>query len=344
MTRKSRSRIRRWTQLRDDELLSLRLGDLPLRIAGATLERRIKKLYQELEDRGLRFRPHVWLSSEWFTPDGIPGFAIPFYLAHPRLIKIERKQMLEVEGGAEDECMRILRHEAGHAISNAFRLHFRKRWRELFGLFSTPYPESYAPKPDSRHFVLNLSAWYAQAHPAEDFAETFAVWLKPGSKWAAAYNGWPALEKIEYVDEVMKKLAGRTPPNRVKKTVEPLSSLDLTLRQHYRRKRANYSINWPAFYDSHLRRIFSANPRHAGRRSAAQFLRRLRPELRNLVAEVTGIHHYTIDHVLRYIIVRSRRLRLCLDTSEQLARQKVLVMLTAHTMNVVHSGYHRIAL
>jgi hypothetical protein len=330
--------------LSDEELLSVKMRDLPLRISGTTLQRRLQRLYQELEERGLRFRPHVWLSSDWFTPDGIPGFAIPFYLAHPRLIKLERRQMFEVEGGTEDECMRILRHEAGHAISNAFRLHFRRRWRELFGLFSTVYPESYTPRPDSRNFVLNLSAWYAQAHPAEDFAETFAVWLKPRSKWATVYSGWPAMQKLEYVDTLMKELAGRTPPNRVQTMLDPLGGLEMTLRQHYRMKRAYYSIDWPAFYDSDLKRIFSSEPRFASRPSAAHFLRRLRPELRNLVAEMTGIHHYTIDHVLRYITARSRRLQLRLNTSEAVARQKVLVMLTAHTMNVVHRGYHRIAL
>ena len=87
----------------------------------------------------------MWLSSEWFSPDGIPGIAIPFYLAHPRLRKLEHRQILEVEGGTEGECMRILRHEAGHAIDTAYRLHRRKRWREIFGSFSQPYPDSYRP-------------------------------------------------------------------------------------------------------------------------------------------------------------------------------------------------------
>src|ERR671914_2504679 len=127
-----------WDSMTDDELLNLRLCDLPLRIEGAPLEERVERLYAELEERGLRFRPHVWLSEEWFSPDGVPGFAIPFYLAHPRLMRLERKQVLEVEGGTAKECMGIMRHEAGHALDNAFRFHARRRWRELFGLFSKP--------------------------------------------------------------------------------------------------------------------------------------------------------------------------------------------------------------
>jgi len=167
--------------LTDRQLLDLRLCDLPVRIPGTQLEQRLKRLYRELRGRSLEFRPHVWLAEEWFTPDGVAGFAIPFYLAHPRLMKLERSQMLEVEGATESECMRILRHEAGHAIDNAFRLHARQSWTDTFGSYRVPYPEWYQPQPDSRDYVLNLDAWYAQAHPAEDFAETFAVWLKSGT-------------------------------------------------------------------------------------------------------------------------------------------------------------------
>jgi hypothetical protein len=192
--------------------------------------------------------------------------------------------------------------------------------------------------------VLNLNAWYAQAHPAEDFAETFAVWLKPRSRWPIIYAGWPAVQKLEYVDILMKELSGQRPYDGARRVVEPLRNIDLTLRAHYRRKRAYYKVESFASYDADLRRIFSSDLRHFSRPSAALFLRRLRPEIRNLVADVTGVHHYTIDHVLRYIIARSRTLKLRVDTTENLTRQKVLVMLTAHTMNIVHSGYHRIPL
>ena len=154
-----------------------------IRFLGTALETRVDLLYDELDRAGVRFRPHVWLSYDWFTPDGVPGFAIPFYLAHRRLARIEHHQMLEVEGGSHSSCMKLLRHEAGHAIDNAYRLHWKKRWRESFGRFSQPYRTTYVPKPSSRQYVLNLDYWYSHSHPAEDYAETFAVWLQPGSKW-----------------------------------------------------------------------------------------------------------------------------------------------------------------
>ncbi|MGE4056575.1 MAG: putative zinc-binding metallopeptidase, partial [Vicinamibacterales bacterium] len=128
-------------------------------------------------------QPHCWLSDEWFTPDGVPGVAIPFYLAHPRLEKLELAQMLEVEGGDATTCLRILRHEAGHAIDNAYQLRRRSTRRRIFGLPSLAYPEYYLPKPYSKSFVQHLDHWYAQSHPDEDCAETFAVWLDRGSQW-----------------------------------------------------------------------------------------------------------------------------------------------------------------
>ncbi len=178
-----------WATWTDEQLLALRMCDLGLTLEGSGLDARIAQLSAELEARGLAFRPHYWLSDEWFTPDGVPGIAIPFYLAHPRLEKLERAQMLEVEGGDPESCLRILRHEAGHAIDNAYLLRRRPTRRRLFGTPATPYPEYYTPKPYSKSFVLHLDHWYAQSHPDEDFAETFAVWLDPALDVGHALRG-----------------------------------------------------------------------------------------------------------------------------------------------------------
>ncbi|RPI33423.1 MAG: hypothetical protein EHM67_15400, partial [Hyphomicrobiaceae bacterium] len=190
----------------DEALLSLRLSDLPLRLDGTLVSRRIARLHRELTARKIIALPHVWLSEEFFTPDKTLGFAVPFYLAHRRLMHLERSQMLECEGASEAECRRILRHEAGHALDEAYGLHARPRYRQLFGNPGKPYPSSYSPRVDSRAHVVNLSGWYAQSHPVEDFAETFAVWLNPYVDWRTNYKTWPALAKLEYVDEVMREI------------------------------------------------------------------------------------------------------------------------------------------
>jgi hypothetical protein len=179
-----------WARWSNERLLDLRLRDLGLAIEGTWLEDCVAELYGELASRGIALRPHVWLSHEWFSPAGVPGIAVPFYLAHPRLMRLERSQMLEVEGGTREECLRILRHECGHAIQHAYLVHRRRRWRELFGRSSQPYPDLYRPNPASRRFVQHLRLFYAQSHPDEDFAETFAVWLQPRHLWRRRYAGW----------------------------------------------------------------------------------------------------------------------------------------------------------
>ncbi len=322
----------------------MRLCDLQLQIEGTDLEKRIEQLYKELEDCGLRFRPYLWLSDDWFTPDGVPGIAIPFYLAAPRPARLELNQMFEVEGGTAEWCMRILRHETGHTIENAYLLRRRRRRQKLFGKSSKTYPDYYTPKPYSKRFVLHLDSWYAQSHPDEDFAETFAVWLNPLSMWRERYAGWPVLKKLEYMNLLMREIASREPLVDSKKCIEPISVLQKTLRQYYKRKREHYGLEYPNFYDRDLRKLFSDAPNFYGNRTAASFLGRIRREVRRKVASWTGEYQYTIDQVLQHMIERSRQLDLRLVTPEDQAKLDFTVLLTVQTMNYLHSGRHRLAL
>jgi hypothetical protein len=332
-----------WSALPDDKLLEVRLCDLRLSIAGTELEQRIAQVDAELDARGLA-KPHYWLSDEWFTPDGIPGVAVPFYLAHQRLAKLERAQMLEVEGGDPETCLRILRHEAGHAIDNAYALRRRPTRRRLFGLPDTPYPEYYTPKPYSKSFVQHLDHWYAQSHPDEDFAETFAVWLDPSSMWPTRYAGWPALRKLEYVDRLMREMARTRPRIKSRREVDPLPRLRKTLAEHYRRKREHYGLDHPDFYESDLRNLFSDAPEYAKNPSAARFVSRVRKEVRTTVASFTDSYQYTIDRLLEKIIERCRALNLRMTDSEEATKIDFMVFLTVQTMNYLHSGRHRVAL
>src|SRR5215213_2010133 len=179
-------------------LLDKRISELGLSVAGSMVERLQEQLYRELGQKGLRFRPPVYLSDQWGCPDGTPLIGVPFYLADPRLERIEAEMSFGVESDAES--MRYLRHEAGHAFNYAFALHERPEWQQLFGSFSRPYRERYRANPFSRDHVRHILTWYAQKHPDEDFAETFAVWLTPDVDWASEYAGWPALAKLEYTD------------------------------------------------------------------------------------------------------------------------------------------------
>jgi hypothetical protein len=331
-----------WANWSDEQLLDLHLCDLDLHIERSPIAPRVAELYAELEARGLRLRPHFWFSTDWFTPDDVPGVAIPFYMGHPRLQRLELSQVLEVEGGTPEWCMRILRHETGHALDNAYRLRRRHRRQRLFGSSSEEYPENYTPKPYSRSFVYHLDPWYAQSHPDEDFAETFAVWLTPGLDWRQRYAEWPALKKLEYVDGLMREIAGKPPLVTSKRRVEPLGRMRKTLRKHYEEKLQRYGVDVHNVYDRDLRRLFSDKPEHAGNMRAARFVQRIRRDVRRMVAQWTREYQYTINQVLDEIIVRCRELNLHLMTSEEQAKIDFTIFLTVQLMNYLHSGRHRV--
>jgi hypothetical protein len=192
--------------------------------------------------------------------------------------------------------------------------------------------------------VQHLDAWYAQSHPAEDFAETFAVWLSPRNRWRQTYAGWPALKKLEYVDEVMQEIAGEKPRVRSRRQPERLALDRRTLREYYEWKRATYGTEHPTIYDRDLKRLFSDDSRHRERETAVAFLRRVRTEVREMVACWTGLPQYTIDQVLKEMIGRCKLLRLRVCESDRKAKLDTTVMLTVQTMNYLHGGGHRVAL
>jgi hypothetical protein len=299
-----------WETLSDDQLLSLRFCDLKLKVQGTELEVAIQRLYRELGMRGLGFRPHCWLAQEWFSPDGIPGIAIPFYLAHPRLTRIERRFMREVEGGNRNWLMRILRHEAGHAIDTAYRLRRRSDWRAVFGPASLPYPDTYRPRPGSRRFVQHLGAWYAQAHPTEDFAETFAVWLKPRSAWRREYMGWPAYAKLEFIDALANDIGRSKTAVSDRGTVEDVTHETRTLRDHYEQKSARAPLRRRSGADELLLKVFTAAPRTRSLPKASTVLRELRNPLRQQIVRSGAFSEYLVHQVLRLMIERCESLNL----------------------------------
>jgi hypothetical protein len=340
-----RKRPLAWEELPDSELLDVRIRDLGVRIAGTWIEESIADLYEELDRREIPFHPHAWLSSDWFVPDGVSGIAIPFYLAHPRLMKLERRYMLDVEGGTRQEMIKILRHECGHAVDNAYGLGREPRRQQLFGDRTKRYPEHYRPNPASRRYVQHLRLYYAQSHPSEDFAETFAVVLgSPGGGWRKRYSEWPALQKLEYVDELLETLRGVHPKHRNRRMPESLVTIGTTLRQYYAERRERYLASYPDIYDRDLRRLFSDDPKHARSPLASQFIRRNRAEIRKLVSNWTGEYQFTLEQVLEDMIGRSRELKLRAAGPERRLRMEFAILLTVKTMDFHYSRRNWFAL
>ncbi|MEZ5292003.1 MAG: putative zinc-binding metallopeptidase [Vicinamibacterales bacterium] len=333
-----------WSRYSDERLLDVRICDLGLRVEGTWLEACVAELHEDLARRGIRLRPHAWLSYDWFSPDGVPGIAIPFYLAHPRLTGLERAYMHEVEGGSREECERILRHECGHAVQHAWRLHRRQRWRQLFGSATRRYPEVYRPNPASRRFVQHLRRYYAQSHPAEDFAETFAVWMQPRAVWRKRYEGWPALQKLEYVDGLMRDLGAETPPVRSRARIEPVQSIRTTLREYYAQKREQYAVGRTDAYDRELKRVFTAPRADEHRELASSFLRRHRTEIRRMACQWTPDHWFTLDQLLDDMIARCRELKLRVEGSEARVLVDFAMLLAVQTVHALYSRKNWIAL
>ncbi len=332
---KRRQRHRRepwWASLPDEELLDVRLCDLKLSLEGTAIHKRIRRLHAELRRAGLVFRPYVYLSTEWFTTEGSTGFAVPFYLAHPRLVRLEHSQMFEAEGSSADWCMRLLRHEAAHAFDNAYRLHRRADWRRTFGPYSAPYRNAYEVVPTSKSFVQNLGSWYAQSHPAEDYAETFAVWLEPNSDWRRTYAGWPALHKLERLDQMLRDIGDQPPEVRTRDREASLPKVRYTLREYYRRRKGYYGVQVPWRHDRELRVLFDDPSEGRRAPSAEKFLRRERVDLRAKVSALTGQYRYVVDQAIDAMLQRCRDLDLRIRRPRHHARLGAAVLATMVTI------------
>src|SRR6516225_4754562 len=241
-TARALSLVNSWETVRYELLIS-RICDLKLRIEGSPVEPFVQRLHRELAAKGLKFQPECYLTDSWGCPDEVPVIGIPFYLADPRLMRIEEEQSGDLE--SDQILMMLLRHEAGHTINYAYRLFDDPDWVQTFGPFSRPYRDRFQPNPFSRQFVRHLvhhqyGRTYAQKHPDEDFAETFAVWLTPRSGWRVRYRNWPALRKLLYVEALMKGIRGELPRNTRRSLCTPVTEMDIMLVEHYGQRADRY--------------------------------------------------------------------------------------------------------
>lgn len=320
--------------LSEQDLLKTRICDLPVRIEGTWLQDRVHQLYKELQGKGITFEPVCYLADEWLTPEGEPVIGIPFYLAHPKLIELEKGMMLEAEGETSDWCMKLLRHEAGHALTYAYALHKKRSWQNVFGKSSQAYEETYRYRPYSKSFVRHLDYYYAQYHPDEDFCETFAVWLTPGLDWRKKYSGWKALKKLEFVDKLMASIAGKPPVVAQGKPHWVAARKKSTLGTYYKQRRRALAENYPDFHDANLLRMFpQGHVKGETRRAIADLLQAHRKSLLIAVSSWTRERRYMVNHVYKAIYQRSRALRLVSDDPETAVVLQLATYITTLMMN-----------
>ncbi len=328
-----------WVNLSDDELLERRISTLGLQLEATPIQPLVQQLHAELSQKGLAFLPPCHIGDEWFVPVGIPAIFVPFFLAHDRLRQLERKIILEVEGDRPEWFMQLIRHEAAHAYAYAYQFYRKQKWQRTFGRSSAEEtPSFYRPRPYSRSYVVHLDDWYAQSHPDEDFAETFAVWLTPGLDWRKRYHGWKALHKLEYVEELMQSLVGKPPLTLPGYRVADYDCLNVKLKTHYAKKRKVYEDSFPDFYDNDLRQLFDAGADVEGRLTASGYLRHHRRHLEEAVCQWTNEKKYCVNQLLTRLITRCDQLGLHLKPHEPKQNLQVSAYLTTLIMNHLFTG------
>jgi hypothetical protein len=298
----------------ESNLWSTPIRDLGLTIEGTRLEPILAEFEGELVQCGItRVRPRFYLSTEWGVPFETIAIAIPFYLAHPDLTALHAERVGHVEGFDRADILRYLRHEMGHVINYAYRLYDQEEWVKQFGSITQPYFEEYRPEPFSRRYVRHLPGWYAQKHPDEDWAETFAVWMTPALDWRAEYGGWPvAYAKLTYCSRTMATLRSQDPVVTNSELDEDVADIEYSLDQYYGRD-TDSPGELPPGLDGALRAIFEdlGNPEGGFQdslRPAAGLIRRIEPELMANIFRWTGHFPERTRVLLRYLAERADQL------------------------------------
>lgn len=324
------------------ELLQTRFCDLGLQIENSPLEHYIKRLHRELDAKKLLFFPRCYLTDGWGCPDQVPIIGIPFYLADRRLARLEEEQTGELED--DQFLMMLLRHEAGHAINYAYKLWEYDGWEETFGRFDKPYRDHYLPNPASREFVRHIPhhRWgrtYAQKHPDEDFAETFAVWLTPRAAWRSKYRYWAALKKVQFVDKLMRRLRGVRPVVKDGADLSPLSEMDVTLAEHYGQRAERYRAEAQGYVDDKLQEVFPDISRFKDNESAVRLLRDAQNSLIERVVRWSNLADDEVQTIITKLLDRAEMLDLRYRPKQK--QEKILdliALITSLAMIFAHTG------
>jgi len=326
-------------------LLNTRVCDLELDLEQSLLFRCIQKLYSELAAKKFVFKPPYYFTcagDEWGCPDRVPIMGIPFHLADNRLVKLERE--MGYTSYDKKDLMILLRHEAGHAFNYAYELYDEPQWRNIFGDFYTTYPTNFRFKfnPFSRTYVKSQGdpKYYAQAHPDEDFAETFAIWLTPRSNWRNIYKKWPSIKKLEYVDRIMHRIQNKKPPITGGPLDSPYHSKTYTLIEYYGEALDNFKDKALGIYDEDLGEIFRANSNgHKRGLPAKDLIRKNRRFLIETISRWTGAREKVVTPVIGTFYVRCRDLQLSLFQDDEISSLASLAALgTTVVMNYLHTG------
>jgi hypothetical protein len=314
----------------------MKLNELSIDIRGSHLEPRINKLYAELDKVGISFKPKTYLSDGWGCPSGIPIIGIPFYLADVNVYSIV-DEFIDPAPRDDAEIIRYLRHECGHALNYAYLLYKEPDWEKTFGLYSKPYKDNYNAVPFDTRFVRHSPGWYAQKHPDEDFAESFAVWLTSNSRWRQIYANTLALPKLLYISSLVKEFGGRQPEVTGGELDRPLEKLDVTLAKwcRMRRKAGQRKIMLPDIINEDLRWLF---PDAEGDPAVSIFQANSR-QLVHDVHDWTGVNRDSLGSLTHELSKRVETLELKIEPDKNTERiTNLAIFISTLAMNYQYSG------
>ena len=332
-----------WTHFSDKLLLETPISKLGLSLKKHPLKGLIKKLSKELELKGILLKPKVYLSDDWFCADGTTTFAIPFTLIHPRLKKLEEQYLGEMEGGTDEWFMKLARHEMGHVIDNAFMLRSSTQRTKLFGDSDKSYPESYEYKQYSKSYVRHIEDGYAQSHPDEDWAETFAVWLTPNLNWEKQYSGWPALKKLKFINNALnKKVTNKKPLLENEEMPHKLEDLSLTLREYLEEKRARLYPKRAHTFPKEDKHIFLKKTGSNKLPLASAVIKENKELLSQVIKQETDQYLYRVNQALDLFITDCDRLKWTIHPTATKRPRYLAKILATQVNKIIQGGHHRI--
>lgn len=328
--------MRKLDLLSDSEILKLRICDLKLTLP-LKYRVQVEKLNSNLKDTGIKWSPHIWFSHEWFSPDGTPGFAIPFTLAHPKLMKLEKKFLGSCEGSNPNEFFKLLCHETGHAIDNAFGLRKDKLRHKIFGNPYRNYPSSYRPRPHQKDYIHFLGDYYAQAHPEEDWAETFGHII--ARKKLKQELTLKLDVKIQYIKRTLESLKGKTPRVKRRVTIEEYKKDKRTVLEYFLQKQAQLGLKRKPYFNSKIAYVFQNNRKGINLHS---YIAKNKKKISNQLCKHTGEESYYIEKSLDDLKKVCQNQKIKLEYKESTINKRIERIVLENIEDYKKSSYSKI--
>lgn len=332
-------------QLTFSQILKIPVNKLHLSLS-PNHQKEILRLKQRLRAYNISWRPHIWFADEWFSPNGIGGFALPLSLGHKKLITLEKKYLGHLEGTSSKEFFKLACHETGHALDNAYKLRLSKGRQKIFGKTSQHYPKSYIPNPNRNDHVHFLGDFYAQAHPDEDWAETVGFLLYNNKSWNKNYLNTYAWQKLCFAHALLNQLQHKTP--KLTRHLKPyhVQNDERTFLQYLEDKSHQLKPNKKPFFltEKHVQIIKSQKPSKLS--NHAVITNRLISKNKNLliskIEKNTNISPWYIEKGLLTLKKECKENAYQLQFLQRPSLKKIEEIITSQLEEFINKGHARI--